>query len=151
MAKQSSDVKLYNILFPFWMLMLLPPLWLIILPGNFLIDSLVLIVSMYLLKLAGKKQLYKRWILPIFCFGLLSDMIGSAYMILMLVWDLSSTAEEWHLTLPALILAGISIFLLNYFITFRKTDRPVRLKLALTFAIVTAPYTFMVPSSWLYG
>ena len=37
--------KLYNVLFPMWMLILFPTTWLIILPGNFLIDSMAVIVN----------------------------------------------------------------------------------------------------------
>ena len=40
----------------FWMILLFPQIWLIVLPGNFIIDSIVLIISMILLKIADKKQ-----------------------------------------------------------------------------------------------
>ena len=42
------------------------------------------------------------------------------------------------------------LFVLNYFVTFKKTDKPLRFKLAMIFAAVTAPYTFLIPTSWLY-
>lgn len=148
----KKEVKLYNVLFPFWMLMLFPQIWLIILPGNFIIDSLVLVISMYLLKLEEKKQFYKRNILKIFAFGILSDVIGSLYMLLMMIcFQLGRMGDELYITLPALIISAVLIFIFNYFITFKKYDKKLKLKLALTFAIVTAPYTFLVPSSWLYG
>ena len=56
MSGKSNGFKLYNLLFPFWMLMLLPQLWLIVLPGNFIIDSLVLLVSMFILKVENKTE-----------------------------------------------------------------------------------------------
>jgi len=58
--------------------------------------------------------------------------------------------DELYLTLPALFISAVLIFVLNYFVTFKKTDKALRLNLSLIFAIVTAPYTFLVPSSWLY-
>ena len=58
--------------------------------------------------------------------------------------------DEPYLTVPALLISAALIFVLNYFVTFRKIDRKTRLTLSLIFAIVTAPYTFLVPSSWLY-
>ena len=61
MSNKKNDIKLYNVLFPFWMLMLFPQLWLIILPGNFMIDSLVLLISLKLFKICEKKQWYKTW------------------------------------------------------------------------------------------
>ena len=151
MKNKNNDIKLYNVLFPFWMLLLFPQVWAIVLPGNFIIDSLVLIISMFALKIAEKKVFYKRHILPIFGFGMLSDIIGAAYMfLLMWAFEVGSMGDELYLTLPALFIAGALIFVLNYFVTFKKTDKTLRLKLSLIFALVTAPYTFLVPSSWLY-
>lgn len=148
----KKEIRLHNVLFPFWMLMLFPLIWLIVLPGNFLIDSIVLILSMILLKIEDKKAFYKKHILKIFGFGILSDAIGSAYMlILMFPFQIGRMGDELYLTLPALLISAVCIFLLNYFITFKECDRTIRIRLALTFAIVTAPYTFLIPSSWLYG
>lgn len=151
MCNKKNDIKLYNVLFPFWMLLLFPVTWLIVIPGNFLIDSLVLIISMKILKIADKKLWYKRYILKIFVFGMLSDIIGSAYMLLMItVFEVGRMGDEPYLTIPGLIISAVMIFVYNYFVTFKTIDKPLRLKLALIFALVTAPYTFLVPSSWLY-
>lgn len=59
MDKRKKSVKLYNVLFPVWMLLLLPPLWLVVIPGNFIIDSIVLLVSLAILKIGERKQFYK--------------------------------------------------------------------------------------------
>ena len=151
MKNKKKDIKLYNVLFPFWMLLLFPTIWLIVLPGNFVIDSLVLIISMFLLKISDKKHYYKRHILKIYGFGMLSDIVGSAYMLLlMLVFQVGRMGDEPYLTIPALIISAVLIFVLNYFVTFKNTDKALRLKLSVIFAIVTAPYTFLIPSSWLY-
>ena len=106
---------------------------------------------MKVLKLSGKKDFYKRHILKIFSFGILSDLIGSFYLLVMMMgFELGQMGDEPYLTVPALIISSVSIFLLNYLVTFRETDRKTRLKLSIIFSIVTAPYTFLVPSSWLY-
>lgn len=150
MNNKKNGVRLHNVLFPFWMLLLFPQVWLIVLPGNFILDSLVLIISMLVLKISEKKQWYKRYILPIYGFGMLSDLMGSAYMLLMVVLEVGVMGDELYLTVPALIISAVLIFVLNYFVTFKKIDKALRWKLSLIFAIVTAPYTFLVPSSWLY-
>jgi len=151
MKNKKKDIKLYNVLFPFWMLLLFPQTWLIVLPGNFVIDSLVLIISMFLLKIPDKKQYYKRHILKIYGFGMLSDIVGSAYMlVLVIVFQVGRMGDEPYLTVPALIISAVLIFVLNYFVTFKNTDKALRLKLSVIFAIATAPYTFLVPSNWLY-
>ena len=131
--------------------MLFPQIWLIVLPGNFIIDSVVLIISMICLKIHEKKAFYKNHILKIFGFGILSDAVGSVYMcIMMFGLQIGRMGDELYLTLPALVISAICIFVLNYFITFKECDRAIRIRLALTFAIITAPYTFLIPSSWLY-
>ena len=90
---KPKDVRLYNVLFPFWMLMLFPTVWLIVLPGNFLI------------------------------FGMLSDLVGAAYMLLLMMrFDVGNMGDELYLTLPAILLAAALIFLSNYYITFRKVE-----------------------------
>ena len=151
MKNDKSSVRLYNVLFPFWMLLLFPQMWLIVLPGNFIIDSAVLLISLAILKIPDKKQWYKKHILKIYAFGMLSDIIGSAYMLLlMIVFEVGSMGDEPYLTVPALLISAALIFVFNYFITFKKTEKKLRLKLSLIFTIVTAPYTFLVPSSWLY-
>ena len=59
-------VKLYNVLFPVWMLMTLPVIWWIVIPGNFVIDSLVLGIAMKVLKLEDRWEFYRRHIIPVF-------------------------------------------------------------------------------------
>ena len=151
MDNKNAGVKLYNVFFPFWMILLFPVSWLIVFPVNFVVDSLVLLISMAVLKIAEKKQWYKRYIFKIFAFGMLSDIIGSLYMLFMVMaFEIGVMGDEFYLTVPAIIISAVLIFVSNYFITFRKIDKSLRFKFSLIFAVVTAPYTFLVPSSWLY-
>lgn len=151
----SNKYKFNNVIFPIWLLWLIPTVWIIIIPGNFIIDSLVLIISMKLFKIVCKKEFYKKHIFKIFIFGMISDIIGSLFIFLLLnifenIIDLGITGDELLITGPGLILASILIFILNYFITFRKLEKRLRFKFSLIFAIVTAPYTFLIPTSWIY-
>ena len=148
---RSKSVTLYNVLFPIWMILLFPQMWLIVLPGNFLIDSLVLLASMAFLKISEKKLFYKKYIFAVFSFGILSDIAGSALLFLLcFVLELGHMGDELYLTLPAILLSAAMIFMLNYYITFKKVDRKTRLTLSIIFSVVTAPYTFLIPTSWLY-
>lgn len=147
----KKDIKLYNVLFPLWMLLMFPVTWLFVLPGNFLIDSLVLCLGMYVLKICDKKDFYKKSIVKIFAIGIFSDIIGSAYMLAMVLLELCTMADEWYVTVPGVIISAVFIFVLNYFITFKNLDKKKKLILSLAFAIITAPYTFLVPSRWLYN
>lgn len=147
----KKDIKLYNVLFPLWMLLMFPFTWLIVLPGNFIIDSLVLFLGMYFIKISDKKELYKKSIVKIFAIGIFSDIIGSAYMLLMVILELCTMADEWYVTVPGVVISAVLIFALNYLITFKNLDKKKRVILSLLFAVITAPYTFLVPSRWLYN
>lgn len=144
----KKDVKLYNAVFPFWLLMLLPEAWLVVLPANFLIDSLVLIISMFVFNFENKARFYKKSILKFFLIGILSDLAGSAFMLMSA--NTGAMGDELYLTIPAILISAVLIFVLNYFFTLKNSSKKERLGTALIFAIATAPYTFLVPSSWLY-
>ena len=133
------------------MLIILPQTWLVIIPGNFLVDSAVLIIAMHVLKLTDKKRFYLKHILLVFVFGFLSDLLGALSILLLMFFELGGPMGDSPLiTVPGLLIAAGSIFVLNYFVTFRKCEKALKLRLALTFAIATAPYTFLIPSAWIY-
>ena len=149
----KKDITLYNVLFPLWMLLKLSPVgWVLTIGGNFIIDSLLLIGLLWIFKIANKKEFFFQSIWKIYGFGLLSDLFGS----ILLLWCISSEmpgvhmGDEWFITVPALLISAVFIFLTNYFITFRNCDKKVRLSYSLCFAVLTAPYTFLVPSSLIY-
>lgn len=148
---KRTEIRLNNILFPLWLLMLIPTAWLVILPGNFIIDSIVLLISMATLHIADKKQMYKKTILKIWFFGFISDIVGALYILgNMYLFELDIRGDEFYLTIPAVLISAILIFLLNYLISFKGYDRKTKFKLAISFAIFTAPYTFLIPISWIY-
>ena len=149
-GNKKKGTKLYNVLFPLWMLMLFPQVWLIVLPGNFIIDSLVLIISLFVLKISDKKSKYKKYILKIYGFGMLSDVLGSAFMLILVFCGFGRMGDELYITLPGLLIAAALNFVFNYFITFRKAVNKLRLWMPVIFAVFTAPYTFLTPSAWLY-
>lgn len=157
MNKPQKDVKLYNVLFPLWVLLLFPHAWLIVLPGNFAIDSAVLLITLLILKCNEKKRWYKKYILLVFAFGLLADIVGAAFLMYMFymmsfeVLPIKVPMDSPLITIPAMLISAGLIFVFNYFITFRKEDKKMRLIMSLVLAIVTAPYTFLIPTSWLYG
>ena len=146
-----KEIKLYNVLFPLWMLLMFPTMWLIVLPGNFLIDSIVLLILMKVLNICEKKEFYKKNILKIYLIGLLADAVGAVLLFITVVTEVWQYEYELYFSLVAMVISAILIFLLNYYITFSKCEKRIKMKLALTFAIVTAPYTFLVPTSWLYN
>ncbi len=146
-SARKKDIKLYNLLFPFWAMLFIPPVCIISLAGNIVIDSLILLLGMVILKVNDKKEFYIKHIVSVYFYGLLADFIGAFFMFLLYMLEIGYTAEELYVTIPGVAVAAVCIFIFDYFISFRKADvdKKARLKLSALFAILTAPYTFMIP------
>lgn len=148
---KKKDIRLYNVLLPVWMLMSLPVLWYVVIPGNFLVDSAVLLIAMKVLKIENRWEFYRRHILPVFLLGFGADLLAAVPMWLGVALELGGAWGDGPLlTVPGVLTAAVLIFVFDYFVSFRKLEKPLRKRLALTFAIATAPYTFWIPSSWIY-
>ena len=79
--KIRKRTRLYNMLFPMYLLWLAPTIWLLIMPANFLIDSIVVLIALSVLKLPPM-AIYKKTILKVWGYGFLSDLIGSASLLI---------------------------------------------------------------------
>lgn len=161
----QENLKLYNIFFPFWSLFLFPPFFLLSLPVNFLIDSVVFLLAAKTLKLPNLKNIYKKSIWKIRGFGFLADIIGAIFLFLSnYIKDRLELPDAFLVgvnynprghrasllwTIIALLISGFLIFYFNYRWSFSETnlsDQDKR-KLALRLAIFTAPYIFLVSLS----
>ena len=155
--KNHRSVRLYNVMFPIWFFFFFPIVWLLILPVNFLVDSLVVLLSAKRQKLEMPKSLWKKHILPVWGIGFLSDLIGAGltfglYLLFAEIFNLNVHLFPGAtlISIPGTIAAGVLIYFLNRKLTFRKSQLdPVAIhKLCLHLAILTAPYTMLIP---LYG
>ena len=157
--KPSRQVKLRNVLFPIWFLYVYPPLWLLVLPANFAIDSAVLLLAAHRLRLAGKAALWRRHILKLWLVGFAADVLGGAltfalWMALMSVVESGAVLMLFPGTtltaIPGTALAGVLIYWMNRKFTFRRTELTAQQvhKLCLATAVFTAPYLMLVP---IYG
>lgn len=154
---KTHSVKLYNLIFPVYMVMLVSPvLWVFLIVGNGVVDSVVLLACLTLLKCREPKHIWKKSIFRIVCFGFLSDLLGSLVNTLAAFWNLfpwfsSLNPYMWPecamAALPAIVIAGLLIYLFNSRFSFRKTSlskKEIRI-VSLALAIVTAPWVMMVP------
>ena len=155
---KRKSTTLYNVMFPIWFFFFYPTfLWLIILPVNFGIDSLVLWLSAKKQGIEDRKKLWKQSILWIWMIGFFSDFMGGlACLGLVMItehWLFSSmhyTLVQFVSGIPGVIIAGVLIYFLNQWLSFRKTDltKEQIKKTALYLAIFTAPYAMLVPIYW---
>ena len=159
----KREIRLYNIIFPVWMLWMFPPAWLVVLPGNLLFDGLVLLLSLTALGCAGKRSRMRALLLPFWGCGFLADFAGMAWMYLGLF--LSGLSGGWTpyrpfahpaafaWTLSAVALSGVCIYFLDRTVLKGELAPPPlrqRRIIALAMAVFTAPWTFLLPSSWIY-
>lgn len=147
---KNKEIRFYNILFPIWMLMLMPTAWIAVLPINFIVDSLVILITMKAIGVKYKGKMYRKSILKVWIFGFVADMIGAGALLGAMYADIFR-GDEIYITLPAMLIAALFIFIFNYKISFKEYDKATRLKMAINLAIFTAPYTFLIPISWIYS
>ncbi len=171
-----KNIKLYNMIFPIYIwLYLFPGTVLISLAGNYLIDSLVVIILSKIMFKKYDKNLYHNCIWRVWALGYASDVIGCLYLfgmsnigydylleetqdsVLYQIMeginnvtnhpDMLNAYSMWFIA-SAVLISAIAIFLFDYFIAFRKTDLTKKQKLimSLSLAIFTAPYTFFLPT-----
>ncbi len=160
--------KLYNVIFPVWLIFIMPPIILFVIPANFIIDSLVLIIALKLLKVTDCFKKYKSAILKVWGYGFLVDIFGSALLLLTQFMEFS---EFWYDNLIAPIasnpfskplalvyalvvvaICGFLIYFGNYRLTLKKTNLDNKQKkfVSLLLAVITAPYLFLLPTSLFY-
>lgn len=155
----KKDTRLYNVMFPIWFLFLFPYLWLVMLPVNFLVDSLVISVYAHRHGLENKGMLWKKSILPVWITGFLCDIAGAGLTVLLYyLWTTLNTdflnpilfPGTTLISIPGVVLAGALIYFVNKRFSFRRSgldDASIQ-AICLRLAIITAPYTMLIP---LYG
>lgn len=166
-----KDMKIYNIIFPLWFVLFLPPIILLTLIGNFIIDSLVVIFCFYMYRLSREGYelgtFYKNNIVKVWLFGFIGDAIGAAalFLIQMLTYILNLNSE-WisaanfypfentiavTIIIICILIAGVFIFLFNYLFMYKDiNNKKLKFKISLTVALITMPWTFLVPSKLIY-
>ena len=165
---EKREIRLYNMILPLWLLWIFPQVWLLLLPGNLLIDTEVLLCALLALRRPDKGRLMKRLWWRIWWRGFAADAAGVAWLLLTLIlWDMNvgrrrAFWQKWlegvmgdHFshpvaflwTLAAVAIAGVCIYYLD-----KKpmraaglTDREAH-RAALALAIVTAPWAFLIPT-----
>ena len=162
------EVRLYNILFPVWLLVFLPTyLWFLLIPANYLIDALVLWLSIRKISsLSYKSALKKTW--RICLVGFAADLAGALFLLLIsyldlnywwwknlqysVMWNPFSSILGLIVTLLGIALSAILIYYLDKRILSKMDVVPQEQisRVAMNLAVFTAPYLFLFPSNLLY-
>ncbi len=79
----KRNVRLYNVIFPIWLILFLPTwLWLIIIPVNLAVDCLVTWLTAKRLGVPDRKEVLGHTWWRFWLFGFLADFIGGVWMLL---------------------------------------------------------------------
>lgn len=166
--REQNEQRLYSLIFPVWAMLLLPWSWFVILPINLLIDSLVILLIFRILGISASRKTYLSTALRTWIFGTLSSLIGFLFMLLAFLVNhiadggfmpqvCKSVTQNPFTNIVGLIWVLLSIAgsaVCSYFFglkfTFNKKDFPEnrRKTAALAVALITAPYTFLIPTIW---
>ena len=162
----NKEVRLYNVILPIWILWLFPQLFIIVAPANLLVDCLVLTAALKWLKHQNKRAVVKKLWWKFWLLGFAADFVGVLLLLPGAIlpdlldsapwtYDVSMAmianpfmhplALLW--TLGGIALAGVCIYFFDKW-AMKKCDlltpREKHL-VALTMAVVTAPWLFLVP------
>lgn len=167
MKANTGSVKLCNVLFPIWILIFFPQVLAIVIPGNLIVDAAVLLIALAAMHHSAKGAVLRRCWWKVWLLGFAADLIGAAWMVL--GWFVTSWVPSLDSSLgkilynpfghPAAFLwtaAGVAIAGWFIFLLDRRVFRSVpeltsrqSTRLALTFAIATAPWLFFLPLYYL--
>ncbi len=160
----KKQTRIYNLLFPIWLIWLFPQVLVFVIPGNLIIDCAVLFFTLLALKHAQKGAVVKQLWWKFWLLGFAADLVGTAWMFL--GWLLSVPFEDlWDGTLSYIMydpfghplaflwtLAGVALAGACIYLFDRRAmgscellDHRQRHVTALTMAIVTAPWLFFIP------
>lgn len=173
-----KEVKLYNMILPPFMLFLfIPWLWLVSIVGNFIIDSVVLLLLILIMFRKLDFKMYKETILSVWFYGFIADIFGVLYLVAV---ALGSNAEYYEgnnvwkqilsgiylatshshfdsiygvlFIVSGILLSAVLIFVFNYFISFKNSilSKKQKVIMSLSIAVLTAPYTFLLPKELFY-
>lgn len=166
-------MKLYNVIFPIWLLWIFPTTWLFIMPANLIIDSLIIILTLKFLKINDVKTILKTVIWRTWICGFLADFVGCLllFSVNLIKFSPESTLYWWwndnmmainynafaniyafSFTTFALFISAYLIYWFNSRFCLRDATLSPKQKkqLALSLAIFTTPYVFYLPSSLLF-
>lgn len=160
--------KLCNVMFPIFLIYIVPVSWIYILPTNFIVDSLVVLIALTVLKNKDKKSNYIKSIFKIWGLGFLSDIIGAIFLgvFFFAVEEYEPLREYANIavvnpfeSIISFFIVAICVFVAAFFIyyfnkkySFNKCSltEQEKNKISLWLAIFTAPYTFFIPLPILY-
>lgn len=178
----KKDYRLYNMILPPYLIMAFSPIFLAISAvGNFIIDSVVLLIISAFVFRKLDSSFYVKNIFKVWGLGFAADFVGVIYLFIggelgyffinsglpaePLLFNIfngmnSVTNHSNEITpftigflISGIIISAICVFVFDFFIAFRKSGltKKQRLVSSVAYAVCTAPYTFLLPYNFFYN
>ena len=171
----KKSVKLYNLIFPVWIVWLYPVTWIGIIPLNILVDFLVTLLALKLMKIENPMSIIKKSLAKTVALGFVADIIATAVLMILSfgITGTRNTFAKWfydNISIPilndyyttawgilvmvlAVAFAGYLVYIFNRKFSFRHTDLSESQikKVCVTLAVLTAPYLFLIPTNVFYN
>ena len=169
----KREITVYNIMLPLWLLLFWPsPLWLFLIPANYVIDRLILWWG--LKGLEERSAFCRKHTWEICLAGFLGDFIGVIILFCVsflpeFIWeDLTeisffedlmygvgfnpfSNLVSFLVVVLAIAVSGVVIYRMDKAILKRAgIEENLAKAAALKLALITAPYLYLIPSSIMY-
>ncbi|MGA9172578.1 MAG: hypothetical protein WBZ33_01145 [Thermoactinomyces sp.] len=151
-----KEPTLYNLIFPIWMGIFIPPFTLIPLLGNLLIDGSVIYFTLKRNVVVLDRRKLRKLILQAWVMGFVVDLIGVGLLFLLnnvmyidfyVIWN-----DPKSIVVLAFIVAfcGTLIFFVNRWLAKHAgVNEETAFRVGLAMGLITAPYLFLVPTGYL--
>ena len=176
---KKKQVKLYNIILPFWLILWFPSwIWLVIIPLNYIVDRLVFTIASKKQKPELDQKFFRKHTWKLYLIGFGSDFAGVSLLLLPNIIELIFDTKEGGMldtdsyykfsnalnyncfmhpvalliTIAAIAISGLLIYIFDRAVIFKTgafTKEQAK-KIALFLALFTAPYLYLLPMQLFY-
>ncbi|EST11992.1 hypothetical protein [Sporolactobacillus laevolacticus] len=144
-----------DLIFPVFMFPLFPTLFALAALLNLPIDALVQFVVLRFMHVKLEREKWFHLLLKLWGIGLLADVIGSILLTGIMFTGLHFDPYDFYTSLfstsiffTAILLSALVIYAFDFRVLKKSCSLRQAKRIALAFAIFTAPYTFLISTSW---
>ena len=155
-----------TVFYPPWLLAFVPPVVLFTLAYEFIISTLVIVISMFIMKLPGKGKIYKKLIVKTWLVGFALNGVAAIVFLIITFAGRDFAVVEHAVLNPmgsvggfliafAVVAATGAVKTLVYLKILWKKNEELnaehKKKMAMALGIITAPWLFMLPTTIVYS
>lgn len=157
----AQSFVISDLIFPVFMLVFYPPLLGIAIALNLIIDAFVQFIAFLIMHIKIAPKDWFGLLFPLWIQGLIADFAGSFLLAAIMLsgaltpksgfdpYSIYNSALTVTLFILAVIVSALLIYFMDVRLLKKKLPTSQAVRIALVFAIFTAPYTFLIPTTLL--